>query len=286
MSVFEPKPPIWSIRPNAVDPIWQEFWTQALAVVPAWENAIGQAPMIIGLGNVISQTYNTPQFCTKVGSATWGTAQLGISLSMPSTGDDWRIPITPSGYDIIGTSRVTYLIVRQRKSATLSQGNSMGIQAGGQLNSVAGAIYPYTDSHVYWDFGNNAGANRLVWSGYTVSAKVEVWAFVAGTMGSAIYFNGEQVAVQSTAITRTVNSASTGTIGMNVGDLITTSDGADILFFAVLDAEWNAGQVQFWSEDPFGPLRLSLAKFAPSPAAAAIVTSIPIGIMGLASAEW
>jgi hypothetical protein len=258
------KPPLWAFTPAAVDPHWVDsYWANNIATVPGWEGSNGsQTPMIIGMGALrTGNRYATPQYCINLaGTAGWTSTSKGTALSLPLN-QDWELPsVVATNNDMIPADRVTYLIVRQKTSTTIntSQGHSAGIVlGGGAAASRAGIQYPFTDGVVSWDFGGSSSPNRLSWSGYVPSTSIESWGFVAGTRGSAIYFNGNQVASQSTAITRTVlSSAINSRIGMNIANTLSNGLPQNILFFGILDAEWTAGQMLEWAEDEFAPIRM------------------------------
>src|SRR4029079_15865583 len=82
----------------------------------------------------------------------------------------------------------------------------------------------------------------------------ECWAFVAGPMqGMAIYLNGDRKATQTGSATRTPGAFPLGLIQ----GIVSSNDAIDILFFAVLDAEWPPAQVREWAMDPYGPIRMA-----------------------------
>lgn len=254
------KPQPWAIDPTATDPQWERFWSQCVICVPAWENAKGAAPMIIPGRGSPTQNLPTALFCTKIGNATWssppGVYGPGLFNASTST-DDWQIPPPNGASDIVPTARATYLMVRQPFDTTISGTRSFGRDTTvGGATTAAGGHVPFSDGKVYWDFGQQAGSNRIIWTGYTPTTLFETWAFVAGSQGSFMYFNG--IAVQNNGgVALTRGNTGTGNVGILTGNGQTTSNSTNMLFFALLDDEWTAGMVAEWNSDPFGMLRLN-----------------------------
>jgi hypothetical protein len=110
---------------------------------------------------------------------------------------------------------------------------------------------PYSDGNVYFDFGGGGSPpNRLTWGGYAPTTTREVWTLVAGTTGSAIYFNGQLATSQGTAITTTVGA---GKLDLN-GWVINAvgGDSLEIELVTLSTAEWTASEaLQFYNE-PYG----------------------------------
>lgn len=260
----DPKPLLWAFDPGAVDPQWWDFWGSCVACVPAWENLSGQnPPMILGSSVSTSNAYR-PRFCKAIALPDWSIVRDGPSVTDSATGNTtWAIPpdFLASPQDIFPTDSLTLLFVRKKRSTSIASTNSFGLGVQGSPGATerCGGHVPYSDGTVYWDFGGTAGANRLTWSGYVVSTEIEKWAFIAGKQGSAIYFNGNKVASQSTAITRTkITSSVNYDFGLARGNAVTTGNQVDISFFAALNVEWTAGQVSEWAEDPYGPIRMMI----------------------------
>lgn len=212
-------------------------------------NEDGGIPRTEGFG------YNGP--LTRVGTAGWaispgnglrGASITGVCGDFPASGDDWRVPALTA--DIIPTGQVTLAMVRQKPSTAITNAPSFGVLlSGGSLDAVhrAGGHLPFLDGTVYWDFGGFSGANRLTWGGYTPGTGTEIWVFVAGSLGSAIYFNGLLVASQGTGISRTQTP---DPVCFNTGNAVTTSNPNRALLWAAFDAQWTPSDVMSFAINP------------------------------------
>jgi hypothetical protein len=191
----------------------------------------------------------------KNSSPTW-TAGVAAGLlpgrsyaGLPGSGDDWWIRnVSAAGAtDPIPAGRVTYAFIRIRGGTSNTNTLSFGTYGPG-AGERAGGHVPYSDGVIYWDFGTSSSPNRLTWSGYSASTAIETWVFVAGSRGSAIYFNGLQKASQGTGISRTQSGEH---VGMNSGNGVSTSEPNNMLFFGIFNAEWTAADVAQWHADPY-----------------------------------
>ena len=249
------RPQLWAFDLGSVDPQWWDFWVHCSACVPAWEYALGAptnaGPMI--LGGAQGSSFPTPRFCSNGGG--WIIDSDGPGIQ--NAGSSWVIPVDPSGNDIFSLNSATVLLVR-RRTAALSNSFPFGCRDNlGTLTGRLGGFIPFTDGIIYWDFGGDTAPKRLTWSGYTLGSDVERWAFRAGKLGMAIYFNGTKVASSSTAVTRIRNtSGGQGNFGLGLGDQTSVGDNQTFFFAAVLDTEWTDGQISTWASDPYGPLRM------------------------------
>lgn len=173
----------------------------------------------------------------------WTHNSHGPAIAFTATNQGLSNLCGSSGYlraAMIPTDRVTILMIR-RKQDTTNRGNiHFGTTGGG--TDTCKAFCPYVDAQIYWDFGGASGSNRLTTSALSWNTEVDIFGFVAGANGLAIYRNGALIASSATAVTRTDG----GTFGLNAsGDLV------DINFFAILNAEWNPTQMLDWMARPY-----------------------------------
>jgi hypothetical protein len=117
---------------------------------------------------------------------------------------------------------------------------------GTSSNSGLGTYAPFNDGTIYWDFGGNGGSNRITWGGYSSSRAVQFWTFVAGTKGNAIYMNGVQRAVATSAITST--PAAFRICGGYEGN----NNECHMYAIGISNREWSAEEVAAWYRDPYG----------------------------------
>ena len=169
---------------------------------------------------------------------------------------------------LLPTARVTVLYERRKTDTTLRASSHFGVISGSGTN-ILNAHCPWNDGTVYWDFGGNAGSNRITYS-WASTTQVERFVFVAGARGSAIYLDGVSKASQSTGITRTAVS---NNFALNHGSA-TNGDVQEVNLFAVLDAEWTAAQVREWTTTPYAFLQPVIRRrwFVP---AAGVATTWP-----------
>jgi hypothetical protein len=175
-----------------------------------------------------------------LGDATWSPSGF---LSFSNVNDN--VSIAASSADVTPTQRATVLVVRRKHDTTARASFLFGATAAGTTDRCAASV-PFNDGTVYWDFGNTSGPGRLSVAGLTFTTDPEMWAFVAGSRGMAIYRDGLLLASSSTATSRVDIG---GEFAVNAGPV--SGDLEDVSFFALLDAEWTAEQVQAWVADPY-----------------------------------
>ena len=155
----------------------------------------------------------------------------------------------------IPTEKCTVAMVRRTTDTTARASATFGTDSA-TTNQRIGANLPFSDTHVFWDFGGTTtGTSRLDITGYTKTAgATESWVFVAGARGMAVYLNGRSIGSHTTAITR---SASTSAFKLNAG-LSLVGDNQDFGLFLMMHTEWTPTQVRQWATAPF-------SVFAPVP---------------------
>lgn len=194
--------------------------------------------------------------CTLAGAPTWKSNTEGWCGSSPSTTAYYYLTnvtfeTAPSNQK--GGNQVTICVIRRKTDTTLRVSSLFGLDTAVQTSQRCGAHVPFSDGVVYWDFGGATSPNRLTWSGYTPSTSIEKWVFVAGSRGSAIYFNGLLKASQSTGIGR---GASNSLFAIGGGNGLgnpgaAEADLQEYVYFAMFDAQWNADQVAQWAANPY-----------------------------------
>lgn len=194
--------------------------------------------------------------CTLAGSPAWKSNTDGWCGSSPSTTAYYYLTgvtfeTVPSNQK--GGNQVTICVIRRKTDTTLRVSSLFGLDTAVQSSIRCGAHVPFSDGTVYWDFGGATSPNRLTWTGYSVSTAIEKWVFVAGSKGSAIYFNGALKNSQSTSIGRGPSNnlfAIGGGNGLgNPG--AAEADLQEYIYFAMFDAQWNADQVAQWTVNPY-----------------------------------
>lgn len=154
----------------------------------------------------------------------------------------------------IGTSGATVLVVRRPLDKDLTNETSaFGIHDGGTFTRRLGAHVPWTDGTVYWDFGGTGASNRLSWAGYSKDpAIVDRFVFAAGANGARIGYNGQIVATNGTARTRTLNSETLYLgEGNGTNDSQIEGDNVEVYMFAVWNKQLTDEQIETLSADPF-----------------------------------
>jgi hypothetical protein len=208
----------------------QHWSTQGLRVLTAMNGHGGPPFDLVSQCFFKSRSGGTPLSSTPSGYVATSTTQ-NQQLDM-----DWP------------TQRVTVLCIREKTDGTARDSALFG----GNLNGAGSdaqrcmAHAPWVDGTLYWQFGGNSAPNNLSVAGLTFTGE-ERWAFVAGSRGSSIYRNGERIANQTTAITRTAG----GSMYLNAHAQANVGDLQHFRFFAVLDAEWTASMVAEWDANPW-----------------------------------
>jgi len=241
------KPHRWSLDPARVDPDWRWVWEQVWFAVPLWEDTF--VPGLEALDVPIFEYISHEKLFLDGTAWNWVRTEHGLAISFTTTdrlrlslGKEIREPRTQS----------TVLLIRRNHDTTARESSSFGTgsSGGGDPGHRIQAHLPFSDGIVYWDFGGSSGANRLTVA-HTKTTNIEYWAFTAGSQGSAIYLNGNELASQSTAITRT---ASTDNWGIHSGATF-AGDNEDIYLLMFLNTQWSAAQVAEWYQDPYGMIR-------------------------------
>lgn len=192
--------------------------------------------------------------------------------SVDATGA-WEVWATTEAAAWLPTLAATVVVIRRLKDTTLRQSSLFGLDLldATPWATRLGAHVPYSDGTVYWDFGGASGANRLTWAGYTKSAAVDYWVFTAGPAGMAIYYNGVQVAVSTTAVTRSV---ATSNFWINNGNGSSgLFDSQEVNLFLILPVQWGQAQVSEWTARPYSiflPQAPRVRTFQPAVGVAAV----------------
>lgn len=187
---------------------------------------------------------------TQIGAPTWGGTELGSAQRSAATTDYWNLGLQ---MDLnLPLTQVTVLVIRRKTDATLRATATFGpddLDASAPGTWIA-ANAPYSDGVVYWIFGGAVdGITMLSIPGLSFDG-LQKWVFVAGSRGMSVYLDGELVGSHANYDYR-FNHA-TEPFLVNAGPGAEYADLQDYNFFGLLDAEWNASQVQEWSAAPFG----------------------------------
>lgn len=175
-----------------------------------------------GLMGPAGKTTATTQFWT------WGAE--GTSIRLPTT-------------------MCTVAILRRRADTTIRDAAFFGAAMATAAQRMT--LSTFTDNNIYWDFGGVTGANRIsVTATGNITVNLEAWVAVAGVRGSAIYRNGLRLVAQTTAITRSVGTASL----VVPGAASTAGDPQEIYQFLLLEQEWTPTQVMEWTVAPWGSI--------------------------------
>jgi hypothetical protein len=181
----------------------------------------------------------TPEVCTGHAGTNVPTPSGLISFASINGGID----IAADSSEILPTAQVTVLLIHRKIDTTVRAGTAFGVD-GGAAGNRCGAHVPYNDGTIYFDFGGTTnGTTEVQATGLAQSLNPRAWVFVAGPHGMAIYLDGVLLASHATAAART---STTAPFILNQGNGGGTSDMHEVSFFALLDAEWNAQQVQEW----------------------------------------
>jgi hypothetical protein len=205
---------------------------------------------------------------TPIGTA-FGYGRRGPLRSHITTGD--RVDFGTSAF--LPTQGVTIVLGYRKRDATVRAACAFGVFAA--TASTCGALLPYSDGKVYWDFGGNVeGTTRVSVAGLTVSpTQEEVWAFTAGRRGMEIWQDGRKRASNSANPTRT-SAVPNFYIGLYSTGL-STSDLADYTALLVYDGQLDESTIRLLSADPWAPFRPAADDWGPAVAGGG-ATSIPV----------
>lgn len=194
----------------------------------------GRPVDLVGIG----QVKYTGSLASVGGLSPYGTAG---DHPQTTTGQGWSISNICNRPATAAAGSVLY--IRRRYGALADSGFGC---TSASTTSFGGHLV-WNDGNLYWDFGGNAGSNRL--SATSLDLTVDsVLIMTAGPSGSYIYQNGKLLASSATAITR---SLSTSDFGLTYGNSITnTSSRVDTLTI-VAERQWTPQEVRLLSIDPF-----------------------------------
>jgi hypothetical protein len=211
------------------------------------------------------------------GAAGLGTQQNdGVGANFLSY---WVMGVDTAADAKIPTAQFTMAVIRANTDTNI--GGATGFIGNSLTSGVSevGIYAPYQDGVLYFDFGGASGANRISWSYGTKSPAVERHVFVAGSGGSAIYLNGVLKASQGTGISRTVHGTNTVKLGRAPDDSQRSQLWTQAL---ILNAQWSAGLVQWWTAEPYAMLRpLVRRRYFVPPATGVTYPQLERGIRGL-----
>jgi hypothetical protein len=199
-----------------------------------------------GAGSPIDIVRN--RVAARSGSPGWAVDRGGPAGNLPDATSWWDLGANDA---FVPTQRVTVLMIRRKTDAILRSCSAFGVQDAGNFGTRCGAHCPLNDGNTYWDFGGISAGTSRVTVGSSPSSGFQMWAFVAGGRGMAVWLNGALLNSHASGITRT---SSTANYLVGAGNGINNSDLANFDLFAVLDAEWTGAEVRQWTADPYAML--------------------------------
>jgi hypothetical protein len=175
-----------------------------------------------GLRDLVSSRLFTPS------SADWRRTinNAGLAIEHTATTNYYDLGALPHLNATVGLFEATVVMGYRKTDATHRACSAFGIE-----NSSRFQVHlPFSDSTVYWDFGDaSAGSGRLTAAGLTFGN--DRWAFVAGSRGREIWQNGILRASQSGGATVGVSPT---TVSMRLNTTANISgDLAEVSFFYI-----------------------------------------------------
>ena len=133
-------------------------------------------------------------------------------VKFPSSIGNGYTDLVSNGSSVLPTGPCTVVIRRRKFDGTLVNGAAFGRRSSTGIPSTRlGALIPYTDGTVYWDYGGaTAGVTRLTAAGLTNFTKWTTWTFTVGTRGMEIWQGPDLRAANVAKPTRTNDSAPWG----------------------------------------------------------------------------
>lgn len=230
------KPPMWALTPGLVDPKWRWFWKDALSVLVFWE---GGGPPYDLVRRKLATIVNTP---------IWSVNELGPAGETDATSDYWHLGDSSL---ILPTARCTMAFISEKTDATDRASSALG-PVTTATNQRCGGHFPFSNGNYIFDFGGTAnGASRVTIASPAFAGPRKI-VLRGGSRGMAVWENGVELASHASAITR---SATTTDLQINQGH----GAGGDLAKYSMVgffDAEWGDGQIEQWSADPFGAIRM------------------------------
>jgi hypothetical protein len=234
------------MEPKPASPVLQTghaFALSAVAILTLHEGT-GQPGIIQGPhGDGTPVTAPVTTFWNGAVEGTWITNSEGTGLRWSALTTPLRPGVNSGSSGAwLPTGDMTLLLVRGKLNSTLLN----GIFWRGGDNAGDWDIYlPYVDGTLYFDYGGQAGANRLTKAGLTYStSSIDYWVFTAGAAGSAIWQNGVKQNSQGTGITKNASS-SPPYIGQTVGET------QDLNFLQINDSQWDDATIEAWFDEPY-----------------------------------
>ncbi len=237
-NIFKPDR-IMPLGQSLIDPRYQSLWDDLLVLAPIWlgGGAVAQNLADRTKEGTIVDTTNT----------VWRHGRRGRVLEQlvynnpVVTADD--IDFLPNAE--VPTTAATILIQQRKTDAINRQAGAFGVGSGDP--NQCGALIPWSDGKVYWDFGVVVlGVSRLVVSGLTFGD--DVWVFVVGSRGMEVWQNGTLVGAHGNSVTRIVGSGNWG-LGHHANR---GNDLVEYSFFALWERELSHSEIRLASNNPFG----------------------------------
>lgn len=188
----------------------------------------------------------TGHFPDAVGSAGTWEYDRGHAFAFTSTSTQ-AFSLRSDGSEILKDKNLTIVMYGGRNDGTDRAFSAWGV-TGANDAARCGCHLPYSDGNAYFDFGGTGAPNRQTIGGLTYTNH-DVWVQRAGDRGHQIWQNGEKVAGNSTAVSRT-NSTGAFQLGFHGG---IGNDLVKYRVFLVYHRELNQDEIHALSKDPFLP---------------------------------
>ena len=172
-------------------------------------------------------------------------------VKFPSSIGNGYTDLVSNGSSVLPTGPCTVVIRRRKFDGTLVNGAAFGRRSSTGIPSTRlGALIPYTDGTVYWDYGGaTAGVTRLTAAGLTNFTKWTTWTFTVGTRGMEIWQGPDLRAANVAKPTRTNDSAPWG-MGQNDG-ASGYCDWAETSLVCVYNRQLSAAEIAQLNANPW-----------------------------------
>jgi len=207
-----------------------------------------------------------------ISGAVWSLSEDGQCLELDTASDS--IELAAESQDVLTTGDCTILIGYEKTDANNRTSYSFGIDSTTGVYKCSCHL-PWSDGTLYWDYGGQAGNNRLAISGLTFGN--DNWAFYGGSKGLEVHQNGVSVGSNSAAISRTQASSIGFLLGASAG---ADADFAKVKYLYIFHEKLNETLIKEINDNPYKILQPRNTYFEGADEGGASVAP-PIGLLAL-----
>jgi len=173
----------------------------------------------------------------------WATGAWGPCAECTSVLHKWSLVTDAS--TVLPTTAMTAVLAYKKTDGSNRNSSAFGVDTA-IVAEMCGALCPYGDGKVYWDFGGfTEGTSRLSVGG--LSFGDDLWIFTSGARGMEIWQNGTKRASNAATPTRSASTAA-WTLGK---DYTIASDVAQTACLYTYNRQLSEANIASLFTDPF-----------------------------------